>query len=202
MIYYLNEDPKVTPIKVQPGIHYFMGGIDVDEGHHTNIRSLYAAGECCDLYHGANRLGGNSLLGALYGGKKAADTLMGEISGYVQAEYESGDDEIKDAEAGIIKEISGILLGALGIVRCGEDLKNAIDKTDALLRDENYKNARKRLLFGKAMLMSALYRRESRGAHYRSDYPEKDEAFRRIQRAVLKDQNPEIIPVDIPRKRD
>ena len=49
-----------------------MGGILVDEQHRTPIQNLYAAGECCAQYHGANRLGGNSLLGALYGGRVAA----------------------------------------------------------------------------------------------------------------------------------
>ena len=57
-----------------PGIHYFMGGIYVDEKHRTPVRNLYAAGECCAQYHGANRLGGNSLLGAIYGGRIAAQT--------------------------------------------------------------------------------------------------------------------------------
>ncbi len=69
---YLHKDIRKEPVSVLPGIHYFMGGILVDEQHRTPIQNLYAAGECCAQYHGANRLGGNSLLGALYGGRVAA----------------------------------------------------------------------------------------------------------------------------------
>ena len=69
---YLHKDIRKEPVPVLPGIHYFMGGILVDEQHRTSIQNLYAAGECCAQYHGANRLGGNSLLGALYGGRVAA----------------------------------------------------------------------------------------------------------------------------------
>ena len=76
IIHYLSLDPKTDPIPVKEGIHYFMGGIDTDESHQTNIKNLYAAGECTCQYHGANRLGGNSMLGALYGGRKSAETIL------------------------------------------------------------------------------------------------------------------------------
>lgn len=80
-ITYLGLDPKKQPIPVEPGIHYFMGGLRVDAQHRTNVRNLYAAGECCAQYHGANRLGGNSLLGAIYGGKIAAQTALAQADG-------------------------------------------------------------------------------------------------------------------------
>lgn len=73
--HYLNIDPARQPVPVSPGIHFFMGGILVDREHRTNIPNLYAAGECACQYHGANRLGGNSLLGALYGGRVAAQSI-------------------------------------------------------------------------------------------------------------------------------
>ena len=75
---YLHKDIRKEPIPILPGIHYFMGGIQVDERHRTSMRNLYAAGECCAQYHGANRLGGNSLLGAIYGGQIAAETACRE----------------------------------------------------------------------------------------------------------------------------
>lgn len=53
---YLHKDIRKEPIPILPGIHYFMGGIQVDERHRTSMRNLYAAGECCAQYHGANRL--------------------------------------------------------------------------------------------------------------------------------------------------
>lgn len=72
---FLSLDPTKKPIPVVPGIHYFMGGIWVDRQHRTTMRGLYASGECACQYHGANRLGGNSLLGAIYGGTIAANLL-------------------------------------------------------------------------------------------------------------------------------
>ena len=72
ILHYAGIDPAKEPVPVEPGIHYFMGGIDVDQKHRTNIRGLFAAGECCSQYHGANRLGGNSTMAAIYGGKVAA----------------------------------------------------------------------------------------------------------------------------------
>ncbi|MBR2282340.1 MAG: FAD-binding protein, partial [Spirochaetales bacterium] len=74
IVEYTKLDPKTEPIPIAPGIHYFMGGIDVDAKHRTNMEGLYAAGECCSQYHGANRLGGNSMLGAMYGGHVAAES--------------------------------------------------------------------------------------------------------------------------------
>ena len=76
--YYLALDPAKEPVPVSPGIHYFMGGILVDRGHRTSLSGLYAAGECACQYHGANRLGGNSTLGAIYGGMTAAVTAAAE----------------------------------------------------------------------------------------------------------------------------
>ncbi len=90
VIHYMGVDPAKEPIPIAPGIHYFMGGILVDEGHRTNIRHLYAAGECACAYHGANRLGGNSLLGAIYGGQKAAGTILQEIYGICVENTTSG----------------------------------------------------------------------------------------------------------------
>ena len=62
---YLQIDPMKNPVPVEPGVHYFMGGILTDIYHRTSKRFLYAAGECACQYHGANRLGGNSMLGAV-----------------------------------------------------------------------------------------------------------------------------------------
>ncbi|MBR5088004.1 MAG: FAD-binding protein, partial [Ruminiclostridium sp.] len=65
-------DPKKDPVPVKPSIHYFMGGILVNDRHEASLDGLYAAGECACQYHGANRLGGNSMLGAVFGGMTAA----------------------------------------------------------------------------------------------------------------------------------
>ena len=76
VIYYMDLDPVKDHIPVTPGIHFFMGGIYVDKDHRTSAEGLYAAGECASQYHGANRLGGNSMLGAIYGGSVAAGAAI------------------------------------------------------------------------------------------------------------------------------
>jgi succinate dehydrogenase / fumarate reductase flavoprotein subunit len=183
---YLRVDPAKEPIPVEPGIHYFMGGIDVDAKHHTNIACLYAAGECCSLYHGANRLGGNSLLGAIYGGSVAAESVYGDCVENRDGSW--GDDYVLKVEENDIspsapslrKEISDILFHALGIVRNETEMRKALNTIEKL-EEENSGNsaAIRRLKLAKMMLSSAIYRKESRGAHYRSDYPNRDGKFQR-----------------------
>ena len=74
-------DPVTDPVPVQPAQHYSMGGIAVDNGGSTSLQGLYAAGECsCISVHGANRLGGNSLLETLVFGKMVADTMLDRLS--------------------------------------------------------------------------------------------------------------------------
>ena len=65
---FVGQDPRKVPMEIFPSVHYSMGGIWVDRNHHTNIPGLMAAGECDHQYHGANRLGANSLLSAAYSG--------------------------------------------------------------------------------------------------------------------------------------
>ncbi len=65
---FVGDDPRDTPMKIFPGMHYTMGGLWVDFNQATNIPGIYAAGECEYQYHGANRLGANSLVSCIFGG--------------------------------------------------------------------------------------------------------------------------------------
>lgn len=193
IMHYCSSDPESAPIPVHEGIHYFMGGIDVNIRHETNLRGLFAAGECACQYHGANRLGGNSLLGAVYGGKIAAQSASEtnipekECNASESGAYAEPDDPQ------IIGEISNILLDGLGIVRSADGLNRALQRLDALKANSAISvRTQNRLLLAEAMLRSAEARRESRGAHYRSDYPEQNERYRKTTIAECHNKNVQI----------
>ena len=204
-IQFLKIDPRKSPIPVEPGIHYFMGGIWVDEKHRTSMRNLYAAGECACQYHGANRLGGNSLLGALYGGSEAAKSAMEDkvIDNSIINLDESDRlnklkrDYIEGSYTENILLLQEILQKGLGIIRTQEVLQTSISAIEKLIEkiskeyDETVSEAENQSLFdccilGKAMLMCAIQRKESRGAHNRSDYPEESMEYQKQTIAEFK----------------
>lgn len=78
---FMGDDPRKIPMKIFPAVHYSMGGIWVDYNQMTNIPGLFAAGECDYQYHGANRLGANSLLSSIYGGMVAGPKAIEYING-------------------------------------------------------------------------------------------------------------------------
>lgn len=228
LLHYGKPDPEKEPIPVEQGIHYFMGGIDVDVFHQTNLRFLYAAGECCSQYHGANRLGGNSMLGALYGGQVAAKTILkeGESSSpyapeavaFLHAheesasrptEYAAKDDTSSTDPEGsryeeetpqITAKMASLLYESLGIIREEKSMRRALEGLSLLLQEEGLTETdRNRIMLGEAILRSALFRKESRGAHFRSDFPDRDEAFCGLVTAIKKDGK---IEIDIRKKRE
>ena len=206
--HYLSIDPKNEPIPVSPGIHYFMGGIEVDRNHKTNVENLFAAGEACSAYHGANRLGGNSLLGAIYGGRKAAESAAKTVlgvgtveSGTIEVvtnpvekiittpEKEIYSEEFEDASESFIIEVRDILLSALGIVRNETLLNEGLEALDKLALRQLNGREKDRLNLAKALVLSALFRKESRGANYREDYPDRNDEFKGLTRACLNEGN-------------
>src|SRR5262249_37716125 len=78
---FVGVDPRDEPMKVFPAVHYSMGGLWVDYDQMSSIPGLFAAGECDYQYHGANRLGANSLLSCIYGGQVAAASMIRHASG-------------------------------------------------------------------------------------------------------------------------
>ena len=195
---YRGIDITREPVPVSPSVHFFMGGLAVDLNHETNIRNLYAAGECASIYHGANRLGGNSLLAAIYGGQKAAESVAGRDSmvthhsfdSYVQDETAKlmsglGSESrfpvmyIRDMAAQNLKEDLGIVRDEKRLRKGIEDVDFYLDIADKINYDSsvlpyfNY-SLTGILTLARAVLVSADARHESRGAHFRSDYPEEN----------------------------
>ncbi len=191
VIRYLKIDPVQEPVPVSPGIHFFMGGILVDRYHRTNLPDLWAAGECACQYHGANRLGGNSMLAAVYGGHIAAeDAAESGSSGLPlpaepqRIENTCESDPERTVSPAFIGRMTEILDHALGIFRDEETLEGSLSGLAGLETEAGTEAEQNRLLLGKAILLSALSRKESRGAHSRTDYPDRnDETFRKTTTA-------------------
>ena len=199
---YAGIDVSREPIPVQPSVHFFMGGLAVHLNHETNIQNLFAIGECASMYHGANRLGGNSLLAALYSGNVAADAIAGrEVAGSGHPDFtEELEAERKKLAKRLHSEsqfpvmyvrdlLAETMNKELGIVRTEESLAHGqadidyyLSVAERLRYDPsvmpyfNY-SLTGILTLARATVTSALFRRESRGAHYRSDYPKTDEGY-------------------------
>ena len=195
---YRGIDIAVDPVPVGPSVHFFMGGLAVGLDHETNIRNLYAAGECASIYHGANRIGGNSLLAAIYGGQKAAESVAGRESMSTHCSFDSFvQDETSKLMSDLgsesrfpvmyIRDMTAQSLNEdLGIVRDGNKLKNGIKDVDFYLDIADKINYDSSVLpyfnysltgiltLARAVLVSADARHESRGAHFRKDYPEEN----------------------------
>ena len=170
-ILFAGINPTKEPIPVEPGIHYFMGGIQVDKSHRSPVKGLYAAGECACQYHGANRLGGNSLLGAIHGGKTAAEAVLrSEFS--IPDGFSEGMPPVPLRHFRL-EPLQSVMRTAMGLERCNAQLENALDAVEKLSVPDEVR------LFSRAILLSALNRTESRGSHFRSDYPDCDPAMQK-----------------------
>ena len=198
---YRGIDIKKDPIPVEPSVHFFMGGLAVHLNHETCIRNLFAVGECAAMYHGANRLGGNSLLSAMYSGLVAADEIAGRSSyvrfpdmtrflGEQRRSLRKSLDSKSSFPVYYVRDmLSDTMNTRLGIVRDEKSLDEGLnsigfylsiaekiryDKTVPVYA--NYSLEAMLHLAG-ATLKAAMERRESRGAHYRSDHEKTDERY-------------------------
>ncbi len=209
-IAFAGVDPIDAPIPIRPGAHYHMGGVHVDNwGAAPHMPGLYAAGECaCVSVHGANRLGGNSLLETVVFGRRAgyaaANYVINSTNGrgqtatnHAAVEFERKIRELLDRTTGPLQHelrdpLSDTMQEKVGVFRTGDELKSARDKVYEL-RDQ-FKHVQvtdKGRTFNQSLIHTietgwlldlaacmcegAVARTESRGAHSRTDFPERDD---------------------------
>ena len=183
---------------VSPAAHFMMGGVKTDLWGHTSVPGLYAAGETAATgVHGANRLASNSLLEGLVFGARAGDAMMKDAPGskknaghlpgslapktWNQAEGKSATAKSKPAPSEALQNLRELMWKRVGILRGGKELKVAIETLKTMAVPQSEKNGRadhelKNLhALGLLIARSALAREESRGSHYRSDFPYRDD---------------------------
>jgi succinate dehydrogenase / fumarate reductase flavoprotein subunit len=205
-IHFGGFDPVEKPIPIQPAQHYSMGGIDVDKTCASSIAGFFAAGECaCVSVHGANRLGGNSLLDAVVfgtiAGRSASDYVKGSAPPPNAAAALAADTEatavkvkgLRGREKGenvyrLLNDLKELMSEKAGIFRKEIPLQEALEGIRALREayegvclhgaSERYSQELITLLEFESMLdiaevivLGALNRTETRGSHYRTDYP-------------------------------
>jgi L-aspartate oxidase len=180
-------DPRVQNIPVAPAAHYHMGGIAVDEWGRTSLANLWACGETSATgVHGANRLASNSLLEALvYGSRVAADIADAQRSAKrpshrAQSVMEREDRRAPQTTAAqAVNDVRNVMYSNVGLIRDAAGLRAALSRLDDLTAEfgDDDGELRNLLVVGRLIGEAALERRESRGSHYRSDYPQTNDAF-------------------------
>jgi L-aspartate oxidase len=182
-----NIDIATELIPIRPAAHYSMGGVRTDLDGRTSIHRLYAAGEvACTGVHGANRLASNSLLEGLVYGARAAKAMQEEMSTAQQsvsipATPQPTNGNNAEAEA-FIRRVQSLMWQHVGVVREGDSLRQVVGELSRLQQQAPKASGRPAreaaniLETGLLIARAALAREESRGAHYRLDFPLKNDA--------------------------
>jgi succinate dehydrogenase / fumarate reductase flavoprotein subunit len=205
---FVGDDPRDVPMKIFPGMHYTMGGLWVDFGQMTSIPGLLAAGECEYQYHGANRLGANSLLSCIFGGFHAGPNALEYARNLPAAEGDGGHAAEIARQAAINqklltsegtenpfklwRELGQTMTENATVIRYNKNLKQADEKVVELM--ERYKKVnlsdksqwantsfafvrqlKNMLELARVIVQGAILRDESRGAHYKPDFPKRDD---------------------------
>ncbi|MCL2723340.1 MAG: succinate dehydrogenase flavoprotein subunit [Polyangiaceae bacterium] len=222
---FANEDPYNNPMRIFPGVHYSMGGLWVDfdksadgkltvgspRNQATNIEGLYAAGECEYAYHGANRLGANSLLSCIYGGMVAGPAIASYVNNLSRSSFDVNSTVFETAKKAEQAKYDGILKmsGTENAYRIHEDLAKTmlrdctIERHNSVLEkvlakidecEERWHNIgvtdtgphanqgaqfvrhlKNMLVIARVIAQGAKNRDESRGAHFKPDFKNRDD---------------------------
>ena len=210
---FLGVDPREEPMKVFPGMHYTMGGLWVNaEDQATNVPGIFAAGECEYQYHGANRLGANSLVSCIFGGGLAgpaavryARTAGASCEATPSTVYEREKMRQEEINKALIaqdgsenpitiwREMGELMTEHVTVTRINKNLEMADGKLQELqvrYRKINLSDRSKwsnqtlnftrelgnMLILARVITLGALQRNESRGAHYKPEFPDRDDA--------------------------
>jgi succinate dehydrogenase / fumarate reductase flavoprotein subunit len=223
---FVGDDPRKIPMQIFPAVHYSMGGLWVDFGQMTNVAGLFAAGECDYQYHGANRLGANSLLSCIHAGFLAGPEAVKYLSGLQnptdavtllqQAEKRERDannewlkkDGTENPYA-LWREMGNLMTENVTVIRENPKLKLTDEKL--LEIKERYENRvgvpdkalwknqplvftrqlENMIALARVVTLGALARNESRGAHYKPEFPDRDDAnFLKTTRAAHSPHGP------------
>jgi succinate dehydrogenase / fumarate reductase flavoprotein subunit len=221
---FVGDDPHDVPMKIFPGVHYTMGGVWVDFNQMTDVPGIFAIGECEYQYHGANRLGANSLLSCIYAGfisgpnalnytKNAAaqngdGSHATELARQAEINAKLLKNEGEENPFKLWRELGDTMTKHATVIRYNKGLKQADEKIVELL--DRYKNVsladrsqwantsfaftrqlKNMLELARVIVQGAVLRDESRGAHYKPDFPERDdERFLKTTKASFTDSGP------------
>jgi L-aspartate oxidase len=176
-------------LPVSPASHYCMGGIRTDLHGRSTLPGLYAAGEVtCTGVHGANRLASNSLLEGLVFGARAgaaavedAASFKFQISNFISEDPKSELQNPKSADGiatAVKKRVKRVMWERVGILRDADSLRRALREFEQISKANLSVSSRNFVTLARLVAMGALWREESRGGHFRNDFPERDERFR------------------------
>lgn len=209
---FVGDDPRKVPMKIFPAVHYSMGGLWVDYNQMTNIPGLFAAGEVDYQYHGANRLGANSLLSSVFGGmvagpkaveymkglKRSVDTLPSSLFEQAVKKEEEKYQKIlamrgTENAYKLHQELGEWMTANVTVVRYNDRLLKTDEKIQELMEryqkinlDDTLKWSNQGVMFtrqlwnmlvlARVITLGAYRRNESRGAHYKPEFPERNDA--------------------------
>ena len=211
---FVGEDPRKVPMKIFPAVHYSMGGLWVDINQMTNIPGIFAAGEADYSQHGANRLGANSLLSAIYGGLVAGPKAIEYIEGLdshatdqPSSLFDAKQKEEQDSFEAMLKmsgeenayqlhdELGEWMTANVTVVRdnpkllqTDEKLQELLERFENINMDDTTRWSNQGVMFtrqlknmihmARVITLGAYNRNESRGAHFKPEFPDRnDEEF-------------------------
>lgn len=208
-------NPSLTPIEIHPAAHSLMGGVKIDNRCYSGVQGLFVCGEAAGGVHGASRIAGNGASDAIVfgrvAGKYAQQTLSPLTSAHLDHAKEVAETHFRQAQTiwppddtpPYLQLIPEIMAAKVGIRRSGAALKEAVDSLQSLLAEiqaawdgspfHPLAGARSAALVGLSIAGSALKRDESRGAHYRTDFPSRDDERWKRSNQIQLDSRKELV---------